>query len=136
MLELNVWHADTANVAPGDRLLDVVVEALAEHGSGGALRRGPGRGGRVLAQGADVSPAAGGRARPAGRRRRARPGARRPRGDTGSRPHGEELAAVDALVLPGGESTTMIKLLRAFDLLDPLRSRIGDGLPRSGPAPG
>jgi 5'-phosphate synthase pdxT subunit len=48
----------------------------------------------------------------------------------------EELAAVDALVLPGGESTTMIKLLRAFDLLDPLRSRIGDGLPAFGTCAG
>ena len=48
----------------------------------------------------------------------------------------QELAAVDALVLPGGESTTMIKLLRAFDLLDPLRSRIGDGLPAFGTCAG
>ena len=32
MLELNVWHADTANVAPGDELLDTVVETLARHG--------------------------------------------------------------------------------------------------------
>ena len=32
-----------------------------------------------------------------------------------------ELAAVDGLVLPGGESTTMLKLARAFDLLEPLR---------------
>jgi 5'-phosphate synthase pdxT subunit len=48
----------------------------------------------------------------------------------------EELRAVDALVLPGGESTTMIKLLRAFDLLDPLRSRIGDGLPAFGTCAG
>lgn len=32
-----------------------------------------------------------------------------------------DLAAVDALVLPGGESTTMLKLLRAELLLEPLR---------------
>ncbi len=32
MLELNVWHADSANVAPGEVLLDVVVAALADHG--------------------------------------------------------------------------------------------------------
>lgn len=32
MLEINVWHADTANVAPGDQLLDLVVDTLAAHG--------------------------------------------------------------------------------------------------------
>jgi len=32
MLELNVWHADTANVAPGEPLLGLVVDALAEVG--------------------------------------------------------------------------------------------------------
>lgn len=32
MLEVNVWHADTANVAPGDALLDEVVEAFARQG--------------------------------------------------------------------------------------------------------
>ena len=32
MLELNVWHGDTANVAPGDDLLDVVLDVLARHG--------------------------------------------------------------------------------------------------------
>ncbi len=39
-----------------------------------------------------------------------------------------ELAAVDGLVLPGGESTTMIKLAQVFGLLEPLRERIADGL--------
>lgn len=33
----------------------------------------------------------------------------------------EELAAVDGLVIPGGESTTMLKLLRIENLMDPLR---------------
>jgi 5'-phosphate synthase pdxT subunit len=47
-----------------------------------------------------------------------------------------ELAAVDGLVLPGGESTTMIKLARAFDLLEPLRDRIADGLPAYGSCAG
>jgi 5'-phosphate synthase pdxT subunit len=47
-----------------------------------------------------------------------------------------ELAAVDALVLPGGESTTMDKLLRAFDLFDPLRERIGAGMPVFGSCAG
>jgi hypothetical protein len=32
MLEVNVWHADTANVAPGDALLDHVITVLADHG--------------------------------------------------------------------------------------------------------
>ena len=41
----------------------------------------------------------------------------------------DELAAVDALAIPGGESTTMSKLLRAFDLEQPLRNRLDAGLP-------
>jgi hypothetical protein len=32
MFELNVWHGDTANVAPGDQLLDLVLEVLGRHG--------------------------------------------------------------------------------------------------------
>jgi 5'-phosphate synthase pdxT subunit len=47
-----------------------------------------------------------------------------------------ELAAVDGLVLPGGESTTMAKLARTFDLLDPLRQRVADGLPVLGTCAG
>jgi 5'-phosphate synthase pdxT subunit len=47
-----------------------------------------------------------------------------------------ELAEVDGLVLPGGESTTMIKLARTFDLLEPLRERIADGLPVYGSCAG
>jgi pyridoxal 5'-phosphate synthase pdxT subunit len=48
----------------------------------------------------------------------------------------EELAAVDGLVLPGGESTTMVKLARVFDLLEPLRERVADGLPVYGSCAG
>jgi 5'-phosphate synthase pdxT subunit len=48
----------------------------------------------------------------------------------------EELAKVDGLVLPGGESTTMVKLARAFDLLDPVRERIVEGLPVYGSCAG
>ena len=40
MLELNVWHADTANVVPGDPLLDLVVAALAEQGVAGHFDEG------------------------------------------------------------------------------------------------
>jgi pyridoxal 5'-phosphate synthase pdxT subunit len=47
-----------------------------------------------------------------------------------------ELAAVDGLVLPGGESTTIVKLAKIFDLLDPLRERIADGLPVYGSCAG
>ena len=48
----------------------------------------------------------------------------------------EELAAVDGLVLPGGESTTMDKLTRAFGLREPLRERIAAGLPVFGSCAG
>jgi 5'-phosphate synthase pdxT subunit len=47
-----------------------------------------------------------------------------------------ELDEVDALVIPGGESTTMDKLVRAFDLQDPLRKRIADGMPAYGACAG
>ena len=47
-----------------------------------------------------------------------------------------EVESVDGLVLPGGESTTMIKLIETFDLLDPLRKRIADGLPTYGSCAG
>lgn len=40
-----------------------------------------------------------------------------------------ELAQVDGLVIPGGESTTMSKLLFAFDLFEPVASRIREGMP-------
>ncbi|MBV8194509.1 MAG: pyridoxal 5'-phosphate synthase glutaminase subunit PdxT [Candidatus Dormibacteraeota bacterium] len=40
-----------------------------------------------------------------------------------------ELEAVDALVLPGGESTTMGRLLRVYDLEQPLRLRLDNGMP-------
>ncbi len=47
-----------------------------------------------------------------------------------------ELDAVDAVVLPGGESTTMAKLARAFDLLEPLRLRVKEGMPALGTCAG
>ena len=46
-----------------------------------------------------------------------------------------ELAAVDGLVLPGGESTTIVKLAKAFDLIDALHERIAAGLPTYGSVP-
>jgi pyridoxal 5'-phosphate synthase pdxT subunit len=48
----------------------------------------------------------------------------------------EELAAVDGLVLPGGESTTIVKLADRFGLLDPLRSAVRSGLPAYGSCAG
>ena len=47
-----------------------------------------------------------------------------------------ELERVDALVIPGGESTTMSLLLREFDLLDPLRARLAAGMPAYGSCAG
>ena len=47
-----------------------------------------------------------------------------------------ELDAVDAIIIPGGESTTIDKLLRAFDLFEPLRARIAAGLPVLGSCAG
>jgi 5'-phosphate synthase pdxT subunit len=41
----------------------------------------------------------------------------------------EELAAVDAIILPGGESTTMSRLLVAVGLMAPLRARLAEGMP-------
>ena len=41
----------------------------------------------------------------------------------------EELSRAEAIILPGGESTTLRKLLREFDLEDPLRRRITGGMP-------
>jgi 5'-phosphate synthase pdxT subunit len=40
-----------------------------------------------------------------------------------------QLQSVDGLIIPGGESTTIARLLIAFDLMDPLRLRIREGLP-------
>ncbi|KDN17113.1 pyridoxal 5'-phosphate synthase glutaminase subunit PdxT [Amycolatopsis rifamycinica] len=47
-----------------------------------------------------------------------------------------ELSEVDGLVLPGGESTTMSRLLESFELLEPLRARIAGGLPAFGSCAG
>jgi 5'-phosphate synthase pdxT subunit len=47
-----------------------------------------------------------------------------------------ELEQVDAMVLPGGESTTMYKLARTFELFEPLQKRIADGMPVFGTCAG
>jgi 5'-phosphate synthase pdxT subunit len=48
----------------------------------------------------------------------------------------EELAAVEGLVIPGGESTTMVKLAARFGLLEPLRAAVRVGLPVYGSCAG
>lgn len=47
-----------------------------------------------------------------------------------------ELDAVDALVIPGGESTTIDKLLRAFELFGPVQDRLRAGMPAYGSCAG
>ncbi|MET7785629.1 pyridoxal 5'-phosphate synthase glutaminase subunit PdxT [Streptomyces sp. 900116325] len=48
----------------------------------------------------------------------------------------EELAEVDGLVIPGGESTTMSKLAVLFGMLEPLRERVRAGMPVYGTCAG
>lgn len=48
----------------------------------------------------------------------------------------EQLGSIDALVIPGGESTTIGKMAVRFGLLEPLRRSIEDGLPTYGTCAG
>ncbi|MYT69364.1 MULTISPECIES: pyridoxal 5'-phosphate synthase glutaminase subunit PdxT [unclassified Streptomyces] len=48
----------------------------------------------------------------------------------------EELAEVDGLVIPGGESTTISKLAHLFGLMEPLRARVREGMPVYGTCAG
>lgn len=47
-----------------------------------------------------------------------------------------ELTRVDGLVLPGGESTTIAKLLQTFELMEPIKAAIRSGLPVYGSCAG
>jgi len=47
-----------------------------------------------------------------------------------------ELDDCDGFVIPGGESTTMSKLARTFELLEPLRDRVKTGMPTFGTCAG
>ena len=47
-----------------------------------------------------------------------------------------ELDAIDGLIIPGGESTTMWKLAEIFELAEPLRKRVAAGLPAFGSCAG
>jgi 5'-phosphate synthase pdxT subunit len=48
----------------------------------------------------------------------------------------QQLATLDGLILPGGESTTIAKLARIFDLFEPLKLAIASGLPTFGTCAG
>jgi 5'-phosphate synthase pdxT subunit len=48
----------------------------------------------------------------------------------------DQLAGVDALVLPGGESTTMSMLLESSGLFDPIAARLAAGMPTFGTCAG
>lgn len=50
--------------------------------------------------------------------------------------HADELASVDALILPGGESTTIGKLLERYELLQPVKERAVQGMPVYGTCAG
>ena len=41
----------------------------------------------------------------------------------------KDLAQVDALIMPGGESTTMSQLLESSDLYEPIKKLIHEGMP-------
>jgi len=49
-------------------------------------------------------------------------------------PH--ELDTLDALIIPGGESTTMLRLMESFRLIQPIRELVRDGLPLWGTCAG
>lgn len=48
----------------------------------------------------------------------------------------EQLESVDALIVPGGESTTIGKLALRFGLMEPLRRAVSEGLPTYGTCAG
>ncbi len=50
--------------------------------------------------------------------------------------HPEDLDGIDALILPGGESTTIGRLAGIYGLIEPLRAAIADGLPTLGTCAG
>lgn len=48
----------------------------------------------------------------------------------------EDLASVEALIIPGGESTTIGRLATIYGLIDPIRERVADGMPVFGTCAG
>lgn len=47
-----------------------------------------------------------------------------------------ELESIDALVIPGGESTTIVSLAKTFELFEPIKKRIAAGMPVYGSCAG
>lgn len=47
-----------------------------------------------------------------------------------------ELEKVDALIIPGGESTTIVSLAKTFELFEPIKRRIASGMPTYGSCAG
>jgi len=47
-----------------------------------------------------------------------------------------QLAEVDCLAIPGGESTTISKLAHAYELVEPVRARAAEGMPILGTCAG
>ncbi len=47
-----------------------------------------------------------------------------------------EISSIEGLIIPGGESTTIAKLARSFDLFDLISGRIREGLPTYGSCAG
>jgi len=47
-----------------------------------------------------------------------------------------ELESVDALIIPGGESTTIVSLSKTFGLFEPIKNRIAKGMPTYGSCAG
>jgi len=47
-----------------------------------------------------------------------------------------ELNTLDGLIIPGGESTTMLRLMESFGLIQPIREMARDGLPTWGTCAG
>lgn len=50
--------------------------------------------------------------------------------------HADQLGSIDALIIPGGESTTIGKMAVRFGLLEPLRSAVEEGMPVYGTCAG
>ena len=47
-----------------------------------------------------------------------------------------ELEKVDALIIPGGESTTIVSLAKTFEVFEPIKKRIAEGMPTYGSCAG
>jgi pyridoxal 5'-phosphate synthase pdxT subunit len=47
-----------------------------------------------------------------------------------------DLDGIDCLAIPGGESTTIGKLARSYDLVEPIRARVREGMPVLGTCAG